>query len=40
MGGTLTASSEGPGKGATFTLHLPTRSEEERASKADLQQAA
>ena len=30
MGGSLTAQSEGPGKGATFTLELPVRSPEER----------
>jgi signal transduction histidine kinase len=28
MGGTLTAASDGPGKGATFTLELPIQSVE------------
>jgi signal transduction histidine kinase len=33
MGGRLTASSDGPGKGATFTLELPTAP---RAQKTEL----
>jgi signal transduction histidine kinase len=31
MGGALSAQSEGPGKGATFTLELPCRGKETHA---------